>query len=39
MPAGKHQISWDAEKMPGGIYYYRLQAGDHQEVKKMILLK
>jgi hypothetical protein len=39
MPAGKHQVSWNASKMPSGIYYYQLQAGDFQDIKKMILMK
>jgi hypothetical protein len=39
LPAGNHQVSWDAGRMPSGIYYYQLQAGNYQEVKKMILLK
>ena len=37
--AGKHQVVWDASMMPSGIYYYQLQAGEYQEVKKMMLMK
>ena len=37
--SGSHSQQWNAGKMPSGIYYYQLQAGDYQEVKKMILMK
>jgi hypothetical protein len=39
MPGGNHQVIWDATDRPSGIYYYRLQAGNYQAVKKMILVK
>jgi hypothetical protein len=37
--AGHHQVNWDASGFPGGIYYYRIVAGEFQQVRKMILLK
>jgi photosystem II stability/assembly factor-like uncharacterized protein len=37
--AGTHQVKWDATNFASGIYYYRLEAGEFQEVKKMILLR
>jgi type IX secretion system substrate protein len=37
--AGSHEIEFTANNLPSGIYLYRIQAGDYQEVKKMILLK
>lgn len=37
--AGEYQVQWYADKYPSGIYYYRIQAGQFKEVKKMILLK
>ena len=37
--AGEHQIIWDAENQPSGVYLYRIQAGDYAETKKMVLLK
>ncbi len=36
---GTYELQWDASNYPSGIYYYRLQAGDFSETKKMILLK
>lgn len=37
--SGMHQVTWDASTVPSGIYFYRLQAGEYIETKKMILLK
>ena len=37
--AGHHQVEWDASRFASGIYYYRLEAGDFVNVKKMIILK
>jgi photosystem II stability/assembly factor-like uncharacterized protein len=36
---GKFNVRWDADNFPSGVYYYKLQAGDFSETKKMILLK
>jgi outer membrane protein assembly factor BamB len=42
--AGEHQILWDGTDLSGhpvssGLYFYRLQAGDFSETKKMVLLR
>jgi parallel beta-helix repeat protein len=37
--AGQHQVTWDASGHSSGIYFYRIEAGDFTETKKMILLK
>lgn len=37
--AGRHEVSWDASGMPSGIYFYRLQAGNFVETKRMSLVK
>jgi len=39
MQAGHHQIIWDASNNSSGIYFYRMEAGDLKQTKKMILLK
>lgn len=36
---GTYEINWDASVYPSGVYYYRLEAGDFSETKKMILIK
>ena len=38
-PYGNHQVSFEASKLPSGIYYYTLQAGSFVQTRKMILLK
>jgi hypothetical protein len=37
--AGSHQVEWDASGFPSGVYYYRIKAGEFDDVKKMILLQ
>ncbi len=37
--AGEYQITWHADRFPSGTYFYKLQAGDYIETRKMILLK
>ena len=37
--AGVHRIEWDASNYASGIYFYRLQAGDFIQTRKMVLLK
>ncbi|MBL7075466.1 hypothetical protein ISS37_09545 [candidate division KSB1 bacterium] len=37
--AGYHQINWVATSHSSGIYFYQIQAGKFQKVRKMVLLK
>ena len=37
--AGVYQFIWDAADQPSGVYFYRIQAGDYTETKRMVLLK
>ncbi|MCP4581080.1 MAG: T9SS type A sorting domain-containing protein [candidate division Zixibacteria bacterium] len=36
---GVHDIRVDSSELSSGFYFYRLQAGDHTQSKKMILIK
>jgi hypothetical protein len=42
--SGTYQVVWDAksdrgEKVPSGVYFYRLKSGDVSETRKMVLLR
>ncbi|MBN2365376.1 MAG: T9SS type A sorting domain-containing protein [Calditrichaeota bacterium] len=37
--SGSYEFQWDAGKYASGVYYYRLQAGDYVETKKMVLMR
>lgn len=39
MPAGTHQVNFDASNVSSGIYFYRIQTDEFSEQKKMVLLK
>ena len=37
--AGTYQLTYYAEQLPAGVYFYKVQAGNLVETKKMVLLK
>jgi len=39
MLAGSHVVNFDASSLASGVYFYRIQAGEFQQVKKMVLVK
>jgi CubicO group peptidase (beta-lactamase class C family) len=39
MRTGHHEVEFNAQNLSSGIYFYRIEAGEFQDVKKMVLLK
>jgi len=39
MKAGYHEVEFNAHSLSSGIYFYRIEAGEFQDVKKMILIR
>ena len=39
LQAGYHEVVWDAGDSASGVYFVRLEAGQNQQVKKMLLVK
>ena len=37
--AGAHSFDFNASNLASGVYFYRIQAGDFTEIKKMMLIK
>jgi hypothetical protein len=38
-PAGTYEVTWYAEQLPSGVYFYQLKAGGFVQTRKMLLLK
>lgn len=43
-PAGTHQVMWDGrndsgERLPSGVYLYRIEAGDFSAVRRLAMVK
>ena len=39
LESGEHEVTFNANALPSGIYFYRLTAGEFSETKKLLLLK
>jgi hypothetical protein len=37
--AGVHEVKFDGSNLASGVYFYRLQAGDFTQTKRLLLLK
>jgi hypothetical protein len=37
--AGYHDVRFDAGRLASGVYFYRLQAGDFVQSRKLVILK
>ncbi|MEJ2616433.1 MAG: kelch repeat-containing protein [Ignavibacteriaceae bacterium] len=38
-PSGNYQVEFNAANLPSGVYFYRIQAGSFNQVRKMLLIK
>ncbi len=36
---GVHEVKFEGAKLASGVYFYRLQAGDFTQTKRLLLLK
>jgi len=36
---GTYELTWNAEQLPSGVYFYQLKAGEFSSTKKMLLIK
>jgi 5-hydroxyisourate hydrolase-like protein (transthyretin family) len=39
LSVGNHKVEFNAQNLSSGVYFYRIEAGEYEEVRKMILLK
>ncbi len=39
LSAGRYEVNWNGSDYPSGVYFYRIEAGDFVDVKKMLLIK
>ena len=37
--AGRYEVTFDGSNLPSGAYFYKLEAGNYVEVKKLLLVK
>ena len=36
---GEYSVTFNANNLPSGVYYYKMQAGEYSDVRKMMLIK
>jgi hypothetical protein len=39
LESGTYEVTFDGSNLPSGIYFYKLQAGDFSDSKKMLMIK
>lgn len=39
LASGSHEVVWDAERLPSGVYLARMQAGSVSRVRRVVLMK
>ena len=39
LQTGQHQIEFSAQNLASGVYFYRIEAGEFRDVKRMVLMK
>jgi hypothetical protein len=39
MPIGHHHVEFNAQNLPSGVYFYRIEAGEYVQTRKMLLVK
>ena len=39
LSAGSYETTFDGSKLSSGVYFYKIDAGDHTDVRKMTLVK
>ncbi|MDK9701210.1 MAG: T9SS type A sorting domain-containing protein, partial [bacterium] len=39
LTAGKHAVRYDASRIAAGVYFYRIESGNFQQTRKMVLVK
>ncbi len=39
MNAGYHEVEFNAKSLSSGIYFYHIEAGEFQDMKKMLLIR
>ena len=37
--AGYHEVTFNAQNLPSGVYFYRLRAGNYSETKKLLIVR
>jgi hypothetical protein len=39
LKSGNHHVTFEASKYSSGVYFYKIQADDFSQIRKMMLLK